>query len=218
MSGYRGLAMTSGWAVVQDGGGRRLGMWLVGRLGFPGLSVQVRGGLARTGRVEICVLEGGGFNVRVRMPGWSSPVLAAVNGVAVEDGALSSGWPGIRRGWQPGDVIAAGFGEGLRFVCAPGEQRAVAVRRGAVVLAPGGPLHGPAGRLIWLTGQQDGPVDPDVPGRRLFLLLRAGNRPWSCWPEELRTGRFAGLACLVSAGIAGEAAYRVWFSPLTVGR
>jgi hypothetical protein len=33
----------------------------------------------------------------------------------------------------PGDIVAADFGEGLRFVRVPGEQRAVAVLRG--------PLH-----------------------------------------------------------------------------
>jgi DUF1680 family protein len=44
--------------------------------------------------------------------------------------AMTSGWLDIRRDWQPGDVIAADFGEGLRFVRAPGGQRAVAVLRG----------------------------------------------------------------------------------------
>lgn len=87
----------------------------------------------------------------------------------------------------------------------------MAVLRGPLVPALGGPLHGPAGELIWLTGQQDGPVDFGVLGRRLSLLLRTENRPGSYRPEELRTWRFAGCTSLTSPGIAGEAACRVWF-------
>ena len=218
MSGYRGLAMTSGWAVEQDGGGLRFNTYLDGRFDFPGLSVQVSGDFARTGRVEISVLEGGDFNVRLRMPSWSSPVLAAVNGVPVEDEASSSGWLEIRRDWQPGDVVAADFGEGLRFVRAPGEQRAVAVLRGPLVLALDGPLHGPTGKLIWLTGQQDGPVDFDIAGRRLSPPLRAENRLRSYWRKELHTWCSADLASLASPGIAGGAAYRVWFPQPTLDR
>jgi hypothetical protein len=54
--------------------------------------------------------------------------------------------------------------------------------------------------------------------RRLSLPFRAENRPRSYWPKEPHTWRFADFASLASAGIAGEAAYRVWFPQPTLDR
>jgi len=54
--------------------------------------------------------------------------------------------------------------------------------------------------------------------RGLAMPLRAENRPRSYWPKQLHTWRFADLASLASPGIAGEAAYRVWFPQPTLDR
>jgi len=54
--------------------------------------------------------------------------------------------------------------------------------------------------------------------RGLAMPLRAENRPRSYWPKQLHTWRFADLASLASPGIAGEAAYRVWFPLPTLDR
>lgn len=79
-------------------------------------------------------------------------------------------------------------------------------------------LHESAGKLVWLTGQQDGPADSGIPGCRLSPPLRAENRSRSYRPKRLRTWRFADFASLASPGIAGEASYRVWFPQPTLDR
>ncbi|HET9082571.1 MAG TPA: hypothetical protein VFO01_18910 [Trebonia sp.] len=80
------------------------------------------------------------------------------------------------------------------------------------------PPHEPAGKLIWLAGQQDGPVDFGIPGCRLSPPLQVENRSRSYCPKELRTWRFADFASLASPGTADEAAYRVWFPQPTLDR
>jgi DUF1680 family protein len=76
------------------------------------------------------------FVLRLRVPGWSKGIRAAVNGTAVDASADSRGWVTIDREWRSGDVVVTTIAMALRKVPVDRQHRdRVAIMYGPVVLA-----------------------------------------------------------------------------------
>lgn len=212
-NGPRGLMLLPMLAVMQDAQGPVVNLYGAMRATAPlasGNQVEIEQQtaypVANTVRILVNPSRTEAFQLKLRIPAWSSETKVTMNGRR-QKGVRAGSWLALQRTWNPGDVVTLTFDMTARLVPAPGHPDYVAVQRGPLVLARDARLEGAnVDQPIRIKTDDQGRVD---------LKWMPGSKPanvWTAWQAPLIDGSSISLCDFSSAGNTWNtnSHYRVW--------
>ncbi|KRA43118.1 glycoside hydrolase family 127 protein [Devosia sp. Root635] len=145
-------------------------------------------------RIHVDPAEPATFDVKLRIPGWSSGAVVSVNGAAVDAGKIVDGYLTINRRWAKGDVVTLDLPmPPVRLYAHPGvimDAGRVALKRGPLVYCLE-EADNPGGRVQRLklprSSQITAEERPDLFGGIVALRAEASAIDESAWTSLYQT-------------------------------